>query len=168
MQVNIELSPRTHEVYQLFERRINGDRLFIEAILHKFNIVLNRSRQRDQQALTRYATMQQTIIDITRQFFSEFTKFEALLTKNKSFENKKVSYTVIFQPSMIVTSSLAMHLIEFIETYDKLIAIVKLLHLAGCFASDDAYFGNIKRHQKIANQMLSNLLLARTTINYST
>lgn len=55
-----------------------------------------------------------------------------------------------------------MQLIEFIEIYDKLIAIVKLLHIAGCFESDEAYFGNIKRLQKIANAMLSALILAPT------
>ena len=164
MQVNIELSLRTHEVYQLFERRISGDRLFIEAILHKFNIALNHSRQQPPKALTRYTAMQQTMIGITQEFNNEAVRFEGVLTKKKNFENKKISYAVKFQPSIIVTNPLAMQLIEFIEIYDKLIAIVKLLHLAGCFESDEAYFGNIKRLQKMANQMLSDLVLAPTTI----
>ena len=63
-----------------------------------------------------------------------------------------------------MTNPLAMQLIEFIEIYDKLIAILKLLHLAGCFESDEAYFGNIKRPQKMANTMLSDLILAPTTM----
>ena len=163
MQVNIELSLRTHEVYQLFERRINGDRLFIQAILHKFNIVINHSRQQPPQKLTRYTEMRQTIICLTQQFNSEAVRFEALLTKRGNFDHKKISYAVKFQPSIIVTNSLAIQLIEFIEIYDKLIAILKLLHLAGCFDSDEAYFGNIKRFQKMANTMLSDLILAPTT-----
>lgn len=107
--------------------------------------------------------MRQTIIGLTQHFNSEAVRFEAILTKQKNFEHKKISYAVKFQPSIIVTNPLAMQLIEFIEIYDKLIAILKLLHLAGCFDSDEAYFGNIKRLQKMANTMLSDLILAPTT-----
>ena len=65
---------------------------------------------------------------------------------------------------MIVTNPLSMQLIEFIEIYDKLIAALKLLQLAGCFESDEIFWGNTKRYQKIANQMLSDLVLAPATI----
>ena len=163
MQVNIQLSLRTQEVYQLFVRRISGDRLFIEAILHKFNIALNHSRQQPPQALIRYTEMRQKITGLTQHFNSEAVRFETLLKKKKNFENKKISYAVKFQPSIIVTNPLTIQLIEFIEIYDKLIAILKLLHLAGCFDSDEAYFGNIKHFQKVANTMLSDLILARAT-----
>ena len=100
---------------------------------------------------------------LTQHFNSEAVRFEALLTKKKNFENKKISYAVKFQASIMVPNPLAMQLIEFIEIYDKLIAIVKLLHLAGCFESNKAYFTNIKRLQKMANTMLSDLILAPTT-----
>ena len=51
------------------------------------------------------------------------------------------------------------HLIEFIEVYDKLIAVLKLLDVFGYFETNEIYFGNVKRIQKIANQGLSDLLL---------
>ncbi len=164
MKVSIELALRTREVYQLFERRISGDRLFLEAILHKFNIMMNRCRQRDPLALASYKQIKKNIIGFTQQFTDEITRFETLLATKKDFAHTKISYIPQFRPVMIVTNPLSMQLIEFIEIYDKLIAALKLLQLAGCFESDEIFWGNTKRYQKIANQMLSDLVLAPTTI----
>ena len=159
MKVSIELALRTREVYQLFERRISKDRLFIETILHKFNVIMSSCRQQDQLALTNHTRMKRNIIGLTQQFTDEIAQFETLLTKKKDFTNKKVNYIVKFRPKIILTNPLSMQLIEFIEIYDKLIALLKLLLLAGCFDSDEVYFGNIKRYQKIVNKMLSTIVL---------
>ena len=164
MKASIELALRTREVYQLFERRIDGERLFIEAILHKFNIVKNHCQQQHPQAQLSYKQIKQTMIDLTQQFTDEIARFETLLAKKRYFADTKVCYVVKFRPAIMVTDPLAIQLIEFIEAYDMLIAILKLLHLSGCFQSSDVFFGNIKRYQKITNQMLSSLVLAPTTI----
>ena len=158
MKTSIELALRTREVYQLFERRISGDRLFIEAILHKFNVVMNRCRQRDPLALASYKQIEKNIIGFTQQFTDEITRFETLLAMNKDFTSSKINYVVKFRPAIIVTNPLSMQLIEFIEIYDKLIAALKLLQLLGCFESDEVFWGNTKRYQKITNQRLSNLM----------
>ena len=164
MKVSIELALRTREVYQLFERRINGDRLFIEAILHKFNIVMNRCHQQDPLALASYKKIEKNIIEVTQQFTDEITRFETLLAMKKDFAGTKVSYIPQFRPVMILTNSLSIRFIEFIEIYDKLIATLKLLQLAGCLESSEIFWGNTKRYQKIANQMLSYLMLTPATI----
>ncbi len=164
MKVSIELALRTREVYQLFERKISGDRLFIEAILHKFNVLINRCRQRDPQAMASYKQIKQNIIGFTQQFTDEIARFETLLAMKKDFARTKISYIPQFRPVMIVTNPLSIQLIEFIEIYDKLIAALKLLQLAGCFESDEIFWGNTKRYQKLANQMLSNCVLAPITI----
>lgn len=52
-----------------------------------------------------------------------------------------------------------MRLIELIEAYDNLVATLKLLHLIGCFESDQDYYANITRIQKLANQMLSKIII---------
>lgn len=163
MKASIELALRTREVYQLFERRISGDRLFIEAILHKFNIRMNRCRQRDPLALAGYKQIEK-IIEFSQQFTDEITRFETLLAMKKDFAHTKFSYTPQFRPVMIVTNPLSLQIIGFIEIYDKLIATLKLLRLTGCFESDDIYFSNIKRYQTIVNQILSELLLQPATI----
>ena len=163
MKVSIELALRTREVYQLFERRINGDRLFIEAILRKFNIVINRCRQRNPLALASYQQMTQKIIKFTQQYNDEIARFEAMLTKKKDFSGTKVSYVTKFRPAIIATNPLSMQLIEFIEIYDKLIAALKLLQLTGCFESDEIFWSNTQRYQKMANQLLSDLVLTPTT-----
>ena len=164
MKISIELALRTREVYRLFERRISGDRLYIAAILHKFNIVINRCRQRDPLALASYQQMIQEIIKFTQQYSDEIARFEAMLTKKKDFTGTKVSYITKFRPAIIVTNPLSMLLIEFIEIYDKLIAVLKLLQLAGCFESDEIFWSNTKRYQKMTNQMLSDFVLSPTTI----
>ncbi len=164
MKASIELALRTREVYQLFERRISKNRLFIEAILHKFNVVMNRCKQRNPQALAYYKQIEKNIVGFTQQFTNEITRFETLLTMKKDFAHTKVSYIPQFRPVIIATNPLSIKLIEFIEIYDKLMATLKLLQLAGCFESDEVFWGNTKRYQKIANQMLSDLMLSSATI----
>lgn len=162
MKANIELSLRTREVYQLFERKINGDRLFIQAILHKFNIIINRCNKQEPHALVSYQQIEQQMQDLTKQFTSENKKFELLLAKRKDFDSKRVHFVVQFFPTVIVTNSLAMQLVELIEFYDKLVATLKLLHLSECFGTDEIYFENIKRIQKLTNRILSEILLKST------
>jgi hypothetical protein len=164
MKVSIELALRTREVYQLFQRRIDRNQLFIEAILHKFNIVMNRCRQQRPQALSSYKQMNQRITEVTQQFADEIVLFEALLAKKNDFASTKINYITQFRPIIIVANALSVQLIEFIEIYDKLIAALKLLQLAGCFESDEIFWGNTKRYQKIANQMLSTLVLTPAII----
>ena len=159
MKASIELALRTREVYQLFERRISGERLFIEAILHKFNVVINRCHKQNIQALADYKQIEQNITSLMQQMTDDIGRFEIILTKRKSFEFTKISYLVKFRPTMILSNPLATRLSEFIKSYDKLLGVVKLLHLAGCFESDEVYFGNMRNYQKMVNQMLSAIVL---------
>ena len=161
MKASIELALRTREVYQLFERRINGDRLFIEAILHKFNIVMNQCRQQEPLAHLTSKQMEQNIVKLIQQFSAEIAQFEALLEK-KVFAGKQANYVVQFRPTIIVTNPLTIQLIKFLEIYDKMFTILKILQLAGCFESDEIFWNNTKRYQKMVNQMLSDLLLTST------
>lgn len=42
MKATIELTLKTREVYTFFERKLNGNRLFIHAIQHRINSVRNQ------------------------------------------------------------------------------------------------------------------------------
>lgn len=125
MKVSIELALKTREVYQLFERRIDGDRLFIDAILHKFNIILDRCRQKTPDAPVLFNDREQNITRSTQYFIDEIKRLEGLLTKKKAEINTKINYVVHYQSIIIVTNRLGFVLIEFIENYDKLIALLK-------------------------------------------
>ena len=81
MKVSIELALRTREVYQLFERRINGNQQFIGAILHKFNIILDRCRRNEPDALALFNQMEQRIVALTQQYINDTERFETLLAK---------------------------------------------------------------------------------------
>lgn len=159
MKASIELSLKTREVYKLFERKINGDRLFIASILHKFNLVMRGCRQKTPEALGTFNQMKQSMMSLTQQFAMKHTHLENLLQKKKVFTDKKINLITQFHPTISICNPLCIDLIEFIETYDKLIAIIKILHLAGCFGTGSDYYANIKRIQMLSNQMLSNILL---------
>ena len=160
MQVNIKLALKTREVFKLFERRIDGDRLFIEAILHKFNIVIRQCRQQIPGAMNTYNQMEQAMIMLTQQFREEMTRFYAVLTRRKNFNDKEINLISQFHPTINVSSTLSIQLIELLETYDQLIATLKLLQLTELFESNDIYFYNVKRIQKLANKTLSCIMLA--------
>lgn len=159
MQVNIELALRTREVFKLFERKIDNDRLLIHAILHKFNIVMGHSKQRGLQTSSSFHQIEQAMVTLTQQFSDEMSRFNEVLNKRKDFNRTKVNFIAQFHPMITVSNPLSMRLVEFIEIYDQLIATVKLLNLAGCFMSDTDYYANIKRIQKLANKMLSHAML---------
>jgi len=71
MQATIELALKTREVFKLFERRIDDDRLFIEAVLHKFNSVMRQCKQQMPGALFAYDQIEQALIALTRKFIDE-------------------------------------------------------------------------------------------------
>ncbi len=164
MKAEITLNLRTREVYQLFERKISGDRLFIEAILHKINIVIGRCRRQDPVALKILYEMEQQLNTLAQEFAAEVKHFEMLLSKKKEFKDKQINFVVQFYPKIAVSNPLSMKLAEFIEIYDRLIAILKLLRLAGCFDTDEIYFSKIKQHQKSTNQVLSKILLQKLNL----
>ena len=161
MKASIELSLRTREVYQLFKRRINGDKLFIEAILHKFNAITGLNQKNASTADNIYEQIEQAIINLTQQFNNEIASFENIFRNNKTLTEKKINFHAPFNCKIVVANRLALHLVNFIETYDKLIATLKLLHLAGSFATDGDCYANVKRLQKLTNRMLSCVVLAR-------
>lgn len=159
IDTSIELPLRTREVYQLFQRKLKGDRLFIDALLHKFNIVTTRCNQQDPQSLILYKQIEQKIQDLTQQIRTDTTKFELLLKKKKIFDSSKVNFTFQFRPTITVNTPLCIQLIELIDRYDKFVIVLKLLCLAGCFETDGIYFGNVTRVQKLMNSTLSRIML---------
>ena len=76
----------------------------------------------------------------------------------KNFTDINFHFVVQFRQSIVVCNALGMRLVEFINTYDQLIATLKLLQLADFFESIDAYFTHIKRIQKSANRVLSQII----------
>lgn len=162
MKARIAIELKTREVHQLFERKINGDRLFIDAILHRFNRVMNRCNQQESAALLTYQEIEQKLQERIQHFTNEITRFEALLAKRK-FGGQAINYITQFRPAVLVSNPLAMLLVGFLVAYDNLMAVIKLLRLAGCFETDEIYFENIQIHQKTANRVLSAFILMPTT-----
>ena len=160
MQATIELALKTREVFKLLERKIDGDRFFIEAVLHKFNSVMRQCKQQVPRALVAYDQIEQALIALTRKFIDEANRFEAILASRKDFGDKKINFIAQFHTTITINTPLSMRLVGFIEAYDQLSAVLKLLHLAGCFVSENDYFSNINRIQKLANQMLSQIILS--------
>jgi len=159
LKAEITLELRTREVYKLFERKISGDRLFIDAILHKINVLLNRCRMPEAHSINLLHEREKQLLALTRKFSDEIARFEALLEKKKELRGKQINFVVQFNPQIIVSNPVSMKLVEFIEVYDRLITILKLLRLAGCFDIDETYFSQVKQQQRLTNQMLSKFIV---------
>lgn len=158
MQLTIELQLKTREVYRLFELKINGKHLFIDSVfrkIHRIHLVTPEIHRQVEQELR----------ELIAKFTQKTVSFEKMLDRNKSIKAKAVDVIPQFHFRVIVTNKLGLLLVEFIELYDNLIALMKLLHLSGCFDSNEAYNANIRNVKKMGNRMLSDLLLLRTIKN---
>lgn len=159
MKAEITLNLRTREVHKLFERKISNDILFIKAILHKFNKIHSVYRQNANTSKSLLDYIEHQFLQGIQIFTHETTRYEQLLYKKPLFDQKKIDFTAQFYPSILITNHLGVLLVNFIDCYDKLVATIKLLHLAGCFSSDSDYYFHIKNIQKTANKVLSNVLM---------
>lgn len=104
MKAEITLNLRTREVYKLFERKISGNRLFIDAILHKMNIIIGQNRKQNLMALKMLHEIEQQLNSLTNAFASEIRRFEELLAKKKSLRtNKSILLRSFIQRLLYVT-----------------------------------------------------------------
>ena len=152
MQLTIDLHLKTRDVYRLFELKIDDKRYFMDSVLRKINRI---------ELITPEVYLQ--IAQDLRALITEFSKksafFEKMLDKNKNIKTKEVNIIPQFYSKFTVTNKLGLLLIEFIEIYDNLISLIKLLHLAACFDSDEAYYANLRNVKKMGNRILSKFLL---------
>jgi hypothetical protein len=106
--------------------------------------------------------IEQALLNLTHRFDNEMAYFENLFKQKKGLADKKIDFHAQFNYKIAVSNQLGILLVNFIESYDKLIAMLKLLHLAGCFAADEDCYANVKRLQRLTNKMLSSALLSTT------
>ncbi|CZJ02615.1 hypothetical protein PGH45_05595 [Legionella pneumophila] len=159
MKAEITLNLRTREVHKLFERKIRNDTLFIKAILHRFNKIRSACHQNADMNKPLLDNIEHQLLKGSQIFTLETNRFEQLLYKMPEFSQKKIDFITQFHPSILITNHQGALLVNFIDCYDKLVATIKLLHLAGCFSSDSDYYFHIKNIQKTANKVLSTILV---------
>lgn len=154
MQLTIDLHLKTREVYQLFEIKISDKRFFMDAVLRKINRI-------DLLAPEIQLQIEQDLRSLITEFAQKSASLEKML--NKNIKVKSVNIIPQFYSKLTVTNKQGLLLVEFIEIYDKLISLIKLLHLAACFDSDEAYYANLRRVKKDCNRMLSQILITAKT-----
>ena len=152
MQLTIDLHLKTREVYKLFELKISDTRFFMDAVLRKINRI-------DLVAPKIKLQIEQDLRSLIAEFSQKTACFEKMLDNNKNIRIKSINVSTQFHTKIIITNKLGILLVEFIERYDSLIALIKLLHLSGYFDSKQAYYINRKHVKKMGNKMLSKLLL---------
>ncbi len=150
MQITIELHFKTREVYKLFELKISDTRFFMEAVLQKINRI-------DLVAPEIQLQIEQDLQSLITEFTQKSASFEKILDKN--IKAKTVKVIPEFYSKITVINKTGLLLAEFIENYDNLLSLIKLLHLTACFDSYDAYYANFSRVKKIGNSMLSRIIL---------
>lgn len=152
MSLTIELHLKTREIYRLFELKIDEKRLFMDSVFKKINRINLTTPEAHLQ-------VEQNLRSLISEFTQKTEFFEKILESNTKIKAKTIHVTPQFHTSITVINKLEVLLIEFINCYDNLIALIKLLHLAGCFDSDKAYNTNLKHMKKIGSKTLSNILL---------
>lgn len=158
MQLTIDLHLKTREVYKLFELKISDTRFFMDAVLRKINRI-------DLVAPEIQLQIEQDLRSLITEFSQKSASFEKMFDKNQNIKAKSVNIIPQFYSKITVTNKPGLLLVEFIEIYDNLISLIKLLHLAACFDSDEAYYANLRNVKKIGNRMLSSLLLLNIVKN---
>lgn len=153
MKVTITLNLKTREVYQLFQRKMQDGRFFMDAIFHKINLLSCRT-----ECSLAMEQIKLSLLELTQKFDDESDFFEGILEK-KEYKKITVHYEKNFHPVVNVTHLIHGYLIDFVKVYDCLIATLKLLLLAGCFLNEKDYYSHVKIRQKLANQMLSGIIL---------
>lgn len=152
MSLTIELHLKTREVYRLFELKIDEKRLFMDSVFKKINRI-------DLTAPDTYLKIEQDLRSLISEFTQKIEIFEKMLKNSAKIKTQTITVTPQFHTSIPLTNNLGFLLVEYIDCYDSLIALIKLLHLSACFGSDEAYYTNLKRVKKMGNRMLSQLLL---------
>lgn len=157
MSLTIELHLKTFEVYRLFEFKIDEKRLFMDSVFKKINRI-------DLAAPETHLQVEQDLRSLISEFTQKTELFEKILESNTKMKTKTINVTPRFHISIHLTNKLGILLIEFVNCYDNLIALIKLLHLSACFDSDAAYYTNLKNVKKIGNRTLSKILLLNSKI----
>lgn len=159
MKATVTLELKTREVHHLFTRTINNKHLFIDAILHKLNQIAGAYQKETPHADVPYQSIQEDLQNLTQYLADQTQSLTATLQKNPILYNKTLTFKTQFFPVIRLESPLAFTLVACIEQYDKLVTTIKLLHLAGCFESTQAYYANIKCIQKMMNCGLSRIIV---------
>lgn len=148
MQLSIEIPLKTYEVYKLFRLKIGNNRFFIEAVFRKLNRIYVQPEI--------YQQVKQDLLVLTAKFIEKTAYFEKMLNIKSPIQAQTIK---LFYPKIMANNKSALLLVEFIQSYDELIATMKLLYFSGCFESEDAYYASSWSVQKIGNRMLSQILL---------
>ncbi|KTD23919.1 hypothetical protein [Legionella maceachernii] len=158
MKANLELTLITREVHYCFVRKVKDKRYLIPAIQHRINRLMNTSQQNNEQATLLLKEFKGKITELTDHFIAETTRFKELLQQKALFHNKPIHFIGQFRKKMILENELSPLLAYFLECYDRLVAILKLLHLAGCFNSEKDFKHTLNNYHKMANHLFCFLL----------
>ena len=89
MKVTITLNLKTREANQLFQRKINGDRLFINAILHKLNKITGLCQKKVPGAHETYQSIKKSLNGLSQQFADESKAFQNILKKEETMSSNQ-------------------------------------------------------------------------------
>jgi len=151
MKIIVTLNLANREVVHLFSRKIDGKRLFMNTLLHKFNKVISAC----QESLH---LIEQMLAELSHQFERDIMVYSALLARKQSLSMQSTEVIRQFHPKIIVCNQLGMQLVTLIEVYDCWMTTLKLLRLAGGFEQEADYYVNIHRGQREINRALGKII----------
>lgn len=159
MTTTVTLNLCNIEVYRLFTRELSEGKLFYEQLMNKISGLLKCCQERRVEAFLQVYQLQCEVSRTTEYIYDEIDKFEGVIDKKKHLAGKHFTFKPLHFPEARFDSGIACSLVELFEVYDRLISVLKVLRVSGCFSHDDDYFANLRRYFKTINRLLSGLLL---------
>lgn len=150
MKIVVTLNLANREVLHLFSRKMDGKRLFMDALLHKFNKVMGVCQESIHQ-------IEQMLSELSHQFERDIMVYSELLAHKQSPSIQSTAAIRQFHPEIIVCNQLGMQLVKLIEAYDCWMTTLKLLRVTMGFEQEEDYYVNIRRGQREINRALGKI-----------
>lgn len=163
MRSIVTISLANHELATLFERRLSGNRLFMDQVTLKLGLMVRQCMDGNVQALVSLMHIQEKILNEIDYVFDETDKYQGRIDKRSNSTNRnKVEFTKHFKGKISCSNEISFNLVELFNQYDELISKLKHFLLIGGFEDRVGFFAVKSRYQKRLNRLLSEIVLKRS------
>lgn len=165
MQATMKLDIVNKETMNVFNRTISGKDNYFERVCVKIGLFIKDSLLNNAYALVTLYQLHDEIFNLSAYFDDEIDKFEGQIEKKKVLDPSKVNFIARYHHDIPYSNALTCALYELMERFDKLISILKLLHLSGSIESKATFYQLKQRYQKRLNILLSQIIQAPSSKN---
>lgn len=168
MQATLKLNIVNKETMNVLNRTLPNKDNYFERVCVKIGLLIKESLLSNAYALVTLYQLHDEILNLSAYFDDELDKFEGQIEKKKMLDPSKVNFIAKYDYDMPYSNALAGSLYELMEVFDKLISMLKLLHLSGSIESRPAFYQLKQRYQKKLNLLLSQIIQTPSSKRHGT